>query len=108
METPKTHWKKILDSPYLGAHDLTGEHTITFEEIKKETVKTQDGEEVCIVAKIKGAKKPMILNRTNCKILAKKFDSPNIEDWVGKQAVIYSAKVKAFGEFVDAIRVKAK
>jgi hypothetical protein len=40
------------------------------------------------------------------KIIAKVVDSPYIEDWIGKNIVIYSAKVKAFGEVVDALRVK--
>jgi hypothetical protein len=29
-----------------------------------------------------------------------------VEEWAGKSVIIYSAKVKAFGELVDALRVK--
>jgi hypothetical protein len=104
-----THWRKLVNTNYIGAHDLQPgqELKITFESIAKEPVKTSDGkEEMCIVAKIKGAKKPMILNKTNCKIIAKLVDSPYIEDWAGKTVIIYSAKVRAFGEMVEALRVK--
>ena len=55
----------------------------------------------------KGAKKGMILNKTNCKIISKRLDSPYIEQWVGKSITIYAAKVRAFGEMVEALRVKA-
>jgi hypothetical protein len=61
---------------------------------------------MAIIAKIVGAKKPMILNKTNCKIIAKIHDTPYIEQWAGKSILIYAAKVKAFGEMVDALRVK--
>jgi len=108
-KTPVTHWKKLTNPNYIGAHDLqpTQELVITIESVSKEVVKGADGkEEQCIVAKIKGAKKPMILNKTNCKIISKVFDTPYIEEWSGKSIIIYSAKVKAFGDMVDALRVK--
>lgn len=105
-----THWKKLTNPNYLGSHDLQPgqEAKITIESVAKEQVKGADGkEEFCIVAKIKGTK-PLILNKTNCKIIARIHDTPYIEEWAGKQIIIYSAKVKAFGEIVDAIRVKAQ
>lgn len=106
-----THWKKLTNPNYIGSHDLQpGQRlTLTIESVAQEVVKGSDGkEEQCIVAKIKGAKKPMILNKTNCKIIAKLHDTPYIEDWAGKQIIIYTAKVKAFGEMVDALRVENK
>jgi hypothetical protein len=48
----------------------------------------------------------MILNKTNCKIITKVLDTPYIDNWVGKSIVIYAAKVKAFGDMVEALRVK--
>ena len=50
----------------------------------------------------------MILNVTNCKTIAKIYDSPYIEDWIGKYITVYSAKVKAFGETVEALRIRPK
>tara|TARA_R110000868_G_scaffold305023_1_gene566153 strand:- start:239 stop:583 length:345 start_codon:yes stop_codon:yes gene_type:complete len=108
---PLTHWKKMTNNNYIGSHDLlpNQELEITIESVAKEMVKGSDGkEESCVVAKIKGAKKPMILNKTNMKIISKVLNTPYIEEWAGKKITIYAAKVKAFNEVVEALRVKAK
>lgn len=108
-KTQVTHWKKLTNPNYVGAHDLQPgqELKITIDSVSKEPVKGQDGkEEMCIVAKIRGAQKPIILNKTNCKLIAKVLDTPYIEEWAGKSVIIYAAKVKAFGEMVEALRVK--
>lgn len=104
-----THWKKLTNPNYIGAHDLQPgqEVVITLRSIANEMVKGPDGkEEQCVVAQIDGAKKPMILNKTNLKIIAKVLDTPYVEEWSGCKVKIYVAKVKAFGEMVDALRVK--
>jgi hypothetical protein len=107
-----THWKKLTNPNYIGSHDLEQgqELKVTIESVSTEMVKCFDGkalkEESCIVAKLKGAKKPLILNKTNCKIIARNFDTPYIEQWAGKTIIMYIAKVRAFGETVDAIRIK--
>ena len=106
--TKLTHWKKLTNPNYIGAHDLqpNQEAKITILAVSKEMVKGADGKaEELIVAQIKGAK-PLILNKTNCKIIAKVLDTPYTENWANKQIIIYSAKVSAFGEMVEAIRVK--
>ncbi len=108
MSEKVTHWKKLKNPHYIGAHDLQPgqELKITFDKIVKEQVKTAEGTQECIVAYIVGAQKPMILNTTNCKIISAVLDTPYIEEWKGKSVIIYGAKIKAFGEMVDALRVK--
>ena len=109
LAKPVTHWKKLTNPLYLGSHDLLPgqEVKLTIESIGKEIVKDQNGKDgECIVARIKGTK-PMILNKTNCKIISKIHETPYIEEWIGKQFIIYSAKVKVAGDIVDALRVKA-
>lgn len=106
---PVTHWKKLTNPNYIGAHDLQPgqEVKITIKTVSKELVKGADGkEEQCVVAKLEGTQKPMILNKTNMKIISKVLDTPYIEEWSGKSVIVYSAKIKAFGEMVDALRVK--
>jgi len=49
----------------------------------------------------------MICNVTNAKAISKVCDSSYIEDWVSKHIELYVAKIKAFGEFIDAVRVKS-
>jgi hypothetical protein len=105
----KTHWKKLTNPLYIGSHDIEpgSELKIIFDTVSKEMVKGPDGkQEECIVAKLSNAKKPLILNKTNCKIIAKVLETPYIEQWKGRAVLMYVAKVKAFGEVVDAIRIK--
>lgn len=106
---PVTHWKKLTNPNYVGAHDLQPgqELTVTIESVSTEMVKGADGKSSsCIVARFKGATKPMILNKTNCKIIARVLGTPYIEQWGGNKIIIYAAKVNAFGEEVEALRVK--
>lgn len=109
----KTHWKVLQHPDYLGAYALMKgdeniELNVTIDTVKREMVTGADGKkEECTVAHLKGHK-PMILNVTNQKAIAKALVSPYIEDWAGKSVTLYVAKVKAFGDTVDALRVKSE
>ena len=50
----------------------------------------------------------MVLNKTNAKMLKKLFspNSDNPADAVGHKVILKVEKVKAFGETVDAIRIR--
>lgn len=108
MSEQLTHWKKLTNPNYIGSEILqpNQELKLTIEKIIKENVKTAEGTQECIVAYFKGGTKGMILNKTNMKIITKVLESPYIEQWTGKSIIIYSAKVKAFGDLIDALRVK--
>ena len=110
MEKAKTHWKRLDNPNYLGAYSLLDgtnkELVATIEKVVVEDVPNEKGEEnFCKVAYLKN-EKPMILNATNAKAIARVCDSPYIEDWAGKQITIYVSKIKAFGERMDALRVR--
>jgi hypothetical protein len=110
-QKPVTHWKKLTDNRFIGAHDLQPgqEVTITIKSVAKEMVKGADGkEEQLVIAQLEGTTKPMVLNKTNMKIITKVLDTPYVEQWTGKKVIIYSAKVRAFGEMCDALRVANK
>jgi len=109
----KTHFKKLRNPAYLGSWDLQNEQdtysplTLTIAGVTKETVHDgQGGSEECTVLKFT-THKPMVANSTNLKALAKALCSPFIEDWKGKRITIEVKKIKAFGEFHDALRVSA-
>ncbi len=107
-EEQLTHWKLLTDQNYIGSYSLQpGEEKIVeIVSVGKELVKGSDGsEKSCTVAKLKG-EKPFILNRTNCKTLTKVFKTPYIENWKGKKIIVYAESVKAFGETVDALRIR--
>ena len=103
----KTHWKKLTNPNYLGAWDFQpGEvRTLTIREVKEEPVKTERGTEQCEIVYFMEDVKPLILNKTNGKMISQVWGSPYIEDWVEKQIKLYVKKVSAFGETVDAVRV---
>ena len=49
----------------------------------------------------------MILNKINSKTIEKVYDTPYIEDWIGKKVQIgIEHNVKAFGDVVDALRIR--
>ena len=109
----KTHWKKLENPDYLGAYALQPNQdlVVQIKSVGQEEVynPTNNKKETCTVARFMDPKvKPMILNVTNCKTISKLYDTPYIEDWTGKYISIYIAKVKAFGETVDALRIKNK
>lgn len=107
----KTHWKKLNNPDYIGAYELMNgeeatELVVTILEVKKETVTGPNNRsDECIVAKLKD-QKPFIINATNAKTITKLAESPYIEDWAGLSIILYVAQVKAFGDTVDALRVR--
>ncbi len=105
-----THWKKLTNPDYLGAYALQpGEELVlTIKSVSNEVVTGTDGKkETCSVMRFEENVKPMVLNATNSKTITKLFKTPYIEEWVGKQIQIYAEKVKAFGEVVDALRIRS-
>jgi hypothetical protein len=52
--------------------------------------------------------KPLVLNQTNGKRIAKIVGSDEFDDWIGKVVVLYNDEMIEFqGEIVGGIRVKA-
>lgn len=106
-----THWKKLTNPDYLGAYSLdNGEDIIlTIDFVRTETVTGPEGKkEVCTVCHWKEREKPMILNSTNAKMIQKLLKTPYIEEWSGHKIQIGVEAVRAFGEIVDALRVRDK
>jgi len=108
MET-KTHWKKMRNPNYIGGWDLLdGDKTVTITKVTKEMVHDgKGGQAECCTVHFNECK-PMVANSTNLKRITKLTGSAFIEDWTGKQIVLTTEKVKAFGEIHDAVRVSTK
>lgn len=106
-----THWKKLQNPDYIGAYTLmeTGvaiDMTVTIKSIARQIVTGADGKkDECTVAQLVG-QKPFIINATNAKMITKIYDTPFIENWVGRKITLYVAKVKVAGETVDALRIR--
>jgi hypothetical protein len=105
-----THYKKLRNPNYIGSYELmTGsepiELVVTIESAAKEMVQNGDKKEEAMVVYLKG-QKPMIVNATNAKAITSALGTPYVEQWAGKRITLYVAKIKAFGETVDALRVR--
>ena len=104
-----THWKKLTNPNYIGAYSLDPgqELNVTITKVVREPVTGADGKkEECTVAYLKN-QKPFILNATNSKSITIALGTPFIEEWAGKSITIYASKVKAFGDVVEALRVRS-
>ena len=111
MAEKLTHWKQLQDSPYLGAYSLQPgqEIILTIAKVGKEGVIGTHGkkEDCTVIHFAERGVKPMVLNATNAKTIEKKVaKTPYIEQWVGVKIQVYAEKVKAFGDVVDALRVR--
>lgn len=104
-----THYKQLMDTNYLGAYSLDEgkDIVLTIKAVQKESVIGADGKkEDCIVCHWAENEKPMILNATNCKTITKLLKTPYIEQWSGHKIQIGSERVRAFGDIVEALRVR--
>lgn len=111
-----THWKNLANYDYLGAYSLenvASEIVVTIKEVKAELVTAPGGKkEECIVAHfeekvVDGVTiKPMVLNKTNCKIISEVLGTPFIEKWNGQKIIIYSTTTKFQRDIVPCLRIK--
>lgn len=108
----KTHWKKIVSDPnYLGEADFqeNEEKVLTVSFVNAtETVVTAEGKSTKAVLHWKEPNsKPMILNVARSKAIEKVIGSPYFEDWPGHRLQLYiQTGIKAFGDVVNAVRVR--
>jgi hypothetical protein len=106
-----THWKKFQNKDYLGSWDLEDkeERVLTIRNIGNKEVfnPSSNSKEVCMVCEFTQGK-PMILNSTNNKSIQKTYKTPYIEAWIGKQIIVYVKNIKAFGEYIDCLRIRER
>ena len=110
----KTHIAKLRNPNYLGGWDLQDENgktndiVVTIKEVKSEFVFNQKAQmEEPVLTVFFNECKPIILNATNRKTLKKVTDTSYIEEMAGKRIQLTTKRIKAFGEFHDAIRIVA-
>ena len=108
MTQSKTHWKTYHSPDYIGAYAFQPNERkiLTITKATQESVKSQRGAEDCLVVHFKENEKPLICNVTNSKAIEKVVGSGYIEDWKGAQIELYVTEVSAFGDTVEAVRVK--
>ena len=110
----KTHYRKVFDSPYLSAADIVEPVALTIRCVQVEADKTKKTKDKMNTAyfverEIRAGEplKPMILNATNSKMVAKITGSPFLEDWGGVSVEIYVDHNVRFGrETVEGLRIR--
>lgn len=108
-EKKLTHWKKLHNPNYLGAFsfDPGKDMILTIKYTAEETVVGTDGsKEDCMVIHFVEPALPLICNVTNAKTISNVLKSPYVEQWAGRKIQLYVTNVRAFGETVDAVRVR--
>lgn len=104
-----THWKTYRNPDYLGAYALEPgqELILTIKYAHSETVTGPNNrKDECLVIHFEENVKPMIVNATNAKTITAIYKSPYIENWIGKKIQVFATTVKAFGEHVEALRIR--
>ena len=110
----KTHYRKVFDSPYLSAADIVEPVALTIRCVQVEADKTKKTKDKMnpayfVEREIRAGEplKPMILNATNSKMVAKITGSPFLEDWNGVTVEIYVDHNVRFGrETVEGLRIR--
>lgn len=108
-EQHKTHWKRMVNTDYLGAYSLEDgqDMVLTIHDVAPEEVNGEGGKkDTCPVAHFVEDCKPMILNRTNMKMITKIYKSPYIQDWSGKRIQIFADVCKVKGEPTECLRIR--
>jgi hypothetical protein len=100
---------KSFNSSYIGGWTFEdGDKVLTIKDVQPMMVrneKNQSGEEkMCIL--FEETDKPMVLNSTNNDTISKVLGSSLLDNWIGKQILIGTEKVRAFGDIWDAVRVR--
>lgn len=108
----KTHWKKVVSDPnFIGEADFEeGEEKVaTIARVANAVdVQTAEGKSKKAVVYFAENLKPMILNVARSKAITKVAGSPYFEDWINVKIQLYIEKnIKAFGDIVNAVRVRA-
>jgi len=107
MKDKKQHWKDATGSKYIGAYAVEDELKVKIVSIQVEEVNGGNGRvDNCIVAQLNDDNKPFIINKTNSKTISEITGSPYIEDWVGKEIILFATTTKLKGEIVETLRVR--
>lgn len=100
----------MSESKYLKQSDVNGDVIVTVVKVgQKNIAKEGDAVDLKWLIRFEEFQKPMVLNATNRKRLAKACRSDETDDWTGKEAILYvDPDVEYAGEIVGGLRIKPK
>lgn len=100
---------EMIESKYLKQSDVHDDMAVTIRKVGKANV-AREGDEPDFkwLVKFDEFQKPMVLNATNIKRLARACESDETNDWTGKQVVLYvDPDVEFGGNVVGGLRIRA-
>lgn len=91
-------------SKFIAAADLQGEErTLKITHVDTDEI----GGKKKFICHFAGAKKGLVLNKTNFNTIVKVTGQDDTDDWTGALVCLYPTMVDFQGEQVDAVRIKA-
>ena len=99
---------EMIESKYLKQSDVDGEIDVTVAKVGRQNI-SKEGEEAEYkwLIRFNEFVKPMVLNSTNIKRLARACKSEDTDDWIGKKVKLYvDHDVEFAGNVVGGLRIK--
>lgn len=99
---------QYFPSQWLRSEDLNGPSVVTIIQVRDVKFPGQRGEsdQVKPVLVFQELEKDMIVNKTNFQALSKITGRDSTEEWIGSKVQLRVEQVNAFGDVVDAIRIR--
>lgn len=99
---------EMIESKYLKQSDVEDEVTVTITKVGKANIaKEGDTPEYKWMIRFNEFTKPMVLNSTNIKRLARACNSEDTDEWTGKKVVLYvDHDVEFAGNVVGGLRIR--
>lgn len=100
---------EMIESKYLKQSDVSEDTVVTVEKVGKANVAPKGEEaEYKWLIRFSEFPKPMVLNSTNIKRLAKACGSDDTDEWIGKKAILFvDPDVEFAGNVVGGLRIRA-
>lgn len=105
--------RSFYESKYLGAWDLPEDDTdyvVTIARVKPGTIVgekgRQDKKPLLYFSNTKDPEKPMVVNKTNGKIIARVLGTWIDTEWAGRSIVLYRGEVERDGELMPALKIR--
>ena len=99
----------MIESKYLKQTDVDEDRVVTISKVGKANVAREGDEpEYKWLIRFEEFNKPMVLNSTNIKRLAKACNSEETDEWTGKKVVLFvDPDVEFAGNVVGGLRIRA-
>lgn len=108
MMKPTFKGSLMFPGRFVAAEDLKGRDVVvTIDRVQKEKLKTNDGtNDDKWLLYFQKAKKPLVLNTTNAKMIAAVTGEQDATKWGGRRITLYPTTCNAFGQTTTCIRVR--